>query len=121
MRFIIVLLLYIVSLSAQTHHNQKLLMIFATAKNCQWCHKMQKEVFDDPKVSAILQKEYILVKLVREDGNFPDFIHPQYFPTTYVFDPVTLKIIDSLAGYRTKEKFLKFFYPPVRAETEEDF
>jgi thioredoxin-related protein len=81
---------------------------------------MEEEVFNDPEVMQQLQKEFYIVKINKESGNYPDFIHPKYFPTTYVFDPVTLKIIDSLAGYREKEKFLKFFHETYEIETQED-
>jgi len=97
---------------------KKLLMVFAQMQHCRWCHKMDREIFNDPEVMKKLQNEYIIVKLTKENGNFPSFIQPKYFPTTYVFDPDTLELIDSLAGYRTKEKFLKFFHETYVIETD---
>jgi thioredoxin-related protein len=89
--------------------DKKLLMIFVEMKQCQWCHKMREEIFDNPAVLNRLKERFYVVKISKESGNLPHFVHPKYFPTTYLFSQDGSELIDSLAGYRTKEKFLKFF------------
>ena len=90
-------------------HNNRLLMIMVEKEHCYWCHKMEKEIFSDPRTVAKLRKKFYVVQITVESGNLPQFVHPKYFPTTFVYSPEDLKLIDSLAGYRKKEKFLKFF------------
>ncbi|HHH37391.1 MAG TPA: DUF255 domain-containing protein [Epsilonproteobacteria bacterium] len=87
----------------------KPLMLFVKMEHCQWCEKMQHEIFDNKELVQALRKKYDLVQITAESGNLPDFIKPRYFPTTYLLSPDTLEILDSLPGYRKKEKFLRFF------------
>lgn len=88
---------------------KKLLMIVVEKEQCAWCTKMEKEILSDTKVLAKLNERYYVVKIKIESGNLPSFVHVKYFPTTFVYSPDGTELIDSLIGYRTKEKFLKFF------------
>jgi thioredoxin-related protein len=105
--------------SKPTNEDKKLLMIFVEMQHCQWCHKMREEIFDNPNVLDRLKKKFYVVKISKESGNLPLFVHPKYFPTTYLFSQDGTELIDSLAGYRTKEKFLKFFDTDYLIEDEE--
>ena len=108
-----VLLLLLLSLdmlfATYISDEKKLLMIVVEKQNCPWCHKLDKEVFSNPQVLAKLKKRFFITNITIESGNLPLFVHPKYFPTTFVYTQDGTELIDSLVGYRTKEKFLKFF------------
>ena len=47
---------------------------------CHWCHVMEKESFDDPRIAAILNRDFVNIKVDREerpdvDGLYMDAIH----------------------------------------------
>ena len=106
---LLLLLLLDVFFSSTISDEKKLLMIVVEKQNCPWCHKLNKEVFSNPQALATLKKRFFIAKITLESGNLPLFIHPKYFPTTFVYTQDGRELIDSLVGYRTKEKFLKFF------------
>ena len=91
------------------YHDKKLLMIIVEKEHCSWCNKMKKEIFSDPKTVAKLKKRFYLIHIKEESGNLPLFVHAKYFPSTFVYSLDGTELIDSLIGYHTKGKFLKFF------------
>jgi thioredoxin-related protein len=93
-------------------------MIFAEMERCQWCKKQKKEVFENEKVLNELKKRYIIARIKLESGDFPSFIRPTLFPTTYTFDIETLKEVDEVEGYMRGDKFLKYFINSYDAEME---
>jgi thioredoxin-related protein len=121
MKYLFLVLLFGTCLFADVRSNdKKLVMLFVKLEHCQWCEKMEKEVFEDKETNATLQKEFIIKKVLYGKDSLPSFIKPQHFPTTYVISADGTKVIDSLAGYREKEKFLKFFSGASNLEFEED-
>jgi len=106
MKFFLFLLLLSTSLFAE---DKKLLMLFVKMEHCVWCEKMENEVFADQKVNTALQKQFVIKKLIYGSDTLPSVVKPKHFPTTYVLSLDGTKVIDSLEGYREKEKFLKFF------------
>jgi len=106
MKILIFTLFYIITLSAE---QQKYLMIVVKKENCIWCKKLENEVFKDNSSLSILQKHYYITTITKESGNLPDFINAQYYPTTFVYTLEGNELVDSLVGYRSREKFLKFF------------
>ena len=89
--------------------NQKLLMIVVKKEHCGWCKKLDNEIFADKEAEKLLKKHYYIAKITKESGNLPLFVHDKYYPTTFIYSLDGKTLIDSLVGYRTKEKFLKFF------------
>ncbi len=89
--------------------DKKLLMIVVEKEHCSWCHKLEQEVFSSPQTLAKLKEKFYVVRIIEDSGNLPLFVHTQYYPSTFVYSQDGTDLIDSLTGYRTKEKFLKFF------------
>ena len=93
-------------------------MIIVEKEHCLWCHKMKKEIFSDPEAVAKLEKRFYVVRITEESGNLPLFVQAKYFPTTFVYSQDGTELIDSLIGYQTKEKFLKFFGTDYDTESD---
>ncbi len=121
MKFVFFLLLFGTFLFGNSlPDDKKLVMLFVKLEHCQWCEKLEKEVFDDQEANATLQKEFVIKKVLYGKDSLPSFIKPKHFPTTYVLSLDGTKVIDSLAGYREKEKFLKFFSGASTLEMDDD-
>jgi len=121
MKFVFFILLFGTFLFANAlAEDKKLVMLFVKLEHCSWCKKMEKEVFLDKDVQAILQKQFVIKEVLYGSDGLPDFIKPKHFPTTYVLSIDGSKVVDSLAGYREKEKFLKFFSGTYAYEMEGD-
>ncbi len=97
----------------------KLNMFFVTMPGCHWCEKMEQEIFDNPDMVKKLHREYRIVKLTKGIDPFPAVIQPRYYPTTYVLSEDNTTIVDSLAGYRTPQKFFAFFQDTYTIEMKE--
>ncbi len=78
---------------------------------CGWCSKMDREVFENKKVMAKLQKKFKVLVLNRDfdSEEIPSFLHPRYYPTTYLLNENMTKIIDELPGYMSAYDLLNYF------------
>ncbi len=56
---------------AKTEH--KLLLISIGYSACHWCHVMEHESFEDPEVARIMNKNFVCIKIDREER--PDIDH----------------------------------------------
>ena len=61
----------------------KIIMIDAMRKNCQYCIKMEREVFNDPKMSKWLQKRFIPVKIDIQRQKLPFGKKVSFTPTFF--------------------------------------
>ena len=103
------LLLTLTSLFAQANGGEsKLAMIFVYQDGCGWCEKMEREIFDDPKKMAKIAKHYSFQKLNKTDPALPAFLHPNFFPTTYILSPDRKRVVDELPGYMKPDQFLDY-------------
>lgn len=50
----------------------KLIFIDVYEDNCQWCQKLKREVYPDPAIRALLDRDFYTVKI---DGNSDDRVH----------------------------------------------
>jgi thioredoxin-related protein len=82
--------------------------IFATftSESCNWCAKMEEEVFSDPDFKALLQN-YIPLKINWNDASQGAGLAKQYrvktLPTSLVLDP-SLAVLNRISGYfRTED------------------
>ena len=78
---------------------------------CEWCAKMDKEVFENKKVMAKLKKKFKVLVLNKDfdSEEIPNFLNPRYYPTTYVLNENMTKIIDKLPGYISAYDLLNYF------------
>jgi len=51
---------------------EKLIFIDVYEENCQWCQKLKREVYPDPAIRSLLDRNFYTVKI---DGNSDDRVH----------------------------------------------
>jgi len=118
MRFLVSFFLILqltTTLSAQSA--PKLQLLFVEMKQCPWCHKMNDEIFDNPKIRKQLDTMYTIQKKYRGTDNLPEFVHPRYYPTTYIISPEG-KLLDELPGYMDPARFLDYLSELYELEIE---
>lgn len=92
---------------------KKLVLVYIEMEFCPWCHKMNLETLENKEALKELKKEYLIAKIEKESGDVPLFLHPKYYPTSYILSSDGSKVIDELPGYMPKKRFLsylKFLY-----------
>lgn len=57
----------------QAKHLQKPVLVSIGYSSCHWCHVMAHECFDDPEVAEFMNRNFINIKIDREE--FPDADH----------------------------------------------
>ncbi|KFY75595.1 hypothetical protein V498_09923, partial [Pseudogymnoascus sp. VKM F-4517 (FW-2822)] len=60
----------------------KLLFISIGYSACHWCHVMEKESFENDEVAAILNKDFIPIKIDREERPDIDRIYMNFVQAT---------------------------------------
>ncbi|MBI4227291.1 MAG: thioredoxin domain-containing protein [Candidatus Omnitrophica bacterium] len=58
---------------AAARRDQKLIFLSIGYSTCHWCHVMERESFEDPAVAALLNAQFIAIKVDREER--PDLDH----------------------------------------------
>jgi len=76
---------------------KKIIMIDVMRTDCHYCIKMQKEVFDDPEMSAWLEKRFIPVELNLDFDELPLGLHVFFTPTFFFVDE-NQKIVKKIPG-----------------------
>ena len=87
-------------------------------EHCPWCHKMNEEIFDNPKIRQKLQTMYTIEKKMRGTENLPDFVKPKYYPTTYILSADGKELLDELPGYMNPERFMDYLGELYELETK---
>ena len=52
---------------ALAHEQDKPVLLSIGYSACHWCHVMAKESFSDPEVAALLNEEFVCIKVDREE------------------------------------------------------
>ncbi len=98
----------------------KLKLLYMQMSHCPWCHKMTREVFENPKIATELAKMYTIESRFRGDSDLPSFIQPRFYPTTYILTPDGKKVLDELPGYMEPDRFLDYLTELYELETKKD-
>lgn len=56
----------------------KLVIISIGYSSCHWCHVMEEETFEDPKVAEVMNKDFISVKVDREERPDVDQVYQDF-------------------------------------------
>lgn len=79
------------------------------AEWCSWCHKLDKEVYSDPKFTEYM-KSYILARIDSEDGGQGSRVAEKYdvdsLPTMIVLNSQG-KVLDRITGFMTAPKLIE--------------
>jgi thioredoxin-related protein len=114
-KIIILVAFSILTLNATTWHtledakklqkqNSKIIMLDIGATHCRYCKKMDKNVFDNPKMSKWLNDRFIAVKYDLDNEILPYNINCKMTPTFY-FISKDDKIIKTIPGSWSLEDF----------------
>jgi len=109
MKALLLSLFILLNLSASPLSDEKkLIIVYIEMEHCGWCKKMDRETIDEPRSLAIIEKQYLLAKIKRESGDIPLFLHPKFFPTTYILSSDGSQVLDELPGYMQNGRFLEY-------------
>lgn len=98
---------------------KKLVLFTVESENCSYCKKMEKDVFTVKTVMNKINKQYVRVKIIAGSEPIPSFLTVQYFPTNFVLDPESLKIIDEYPGYMRAKDFIEILDEIYKQESKQ--
>lgn len=90
---------------AQKEH--KNIMVLVEGENCRWCKKMKHRTLTDESVEKRLEK-FVLVKVMREDGNAMAVLPPVEGVPTIFFMKENKAVIEEVIGYFNVEDFISY-------------
>ena len=119
MKKLIILLVVVVSLFAgeinwsedfetavvEAQKSHKDIYTFISSTSCPWCAKFEREVLTDDKVIKALEKEYIVVHLIKEMDDMPSGYSARVIPRHYFAD-ANGKPYYTFAGYYDANDFI---------------
>ncbi len=85
----------------------KPILVYVRSANCHYCDLMQSNVWQDPTAVAAVNRDFVPLKLTREEN--PEAVQAlqiKGFPSTVIF-AADRRYVDRLDGYVEPEKFLK--------------
>jgi len=85
----------------------KNVMVMVEGEHCRWCKKMKGRTLTDDAVEKRL-KNFIVVKVMREDGNAMAKLPPVEGVPTIFFMKEDKAIIEKVVGYFNVEDFISF-------------
>lgn len=84
--------------------NRPLVLDFGT-EHCFWCKKLDATTFLDPRVIAVMNEQFIPLKVdARRDARLTEYLRIQAFPTVVLAGPDG-KILGTLEGYMEAGRF----------------
>ena len=114
-KLLLILCLGLLNLQAITWHSfedaqslqkqsSKTIMLYVTASHCPYCKKMDKNVFQDSKMSKWLDDKFVAVKIDIDFDDIPLNLNPRMTPSFYFVDKDE-KIVKTIPGSWSIEDF----------------
>ena len=94
----------------------KPMLVYFWATWCEFCEKMETEVYPDPRVNKILKEDFVLVAIDLDINKEDAGAFSVWVPPAEKFVTPQGEIIDSVGGYLPEDSFLsvlqqvKMFY-----------
>ncbi len=85
----------------------KNIMVMVEGEHCRWCKKMKGRTLTDDSVEKRLEK-FVVVKVMREDGNAMAKLPPVEGVPTIFFMKEDKAIIEDIIGYYNVEDFTSY-------------
>lgn len=85
---------------------QKPLMVLVTKIGCKWCDVLKQKTLKDPKVTAILNRDFVLYEGVVEEGSVPPSLMTQGTPATWFIKGKT-PMFEPVMGAVERDDFLQ--------------
>ena len=84
--------------------NHKIIMLDVVRSDCQYCIKMQKEVFSNPEMSKWIEDRFILCEINLDFDELPLGLKVHFTPTFFFIDENS-KILKKIPGSWNIEDF----------------
>jgi thioredoxin-related protein len=82
------------------------ILIYCRSESCHYCDLMQREVWQDPTTADIITREFVPLKLTREENKEAvEAMKVKGYPSTVIFS-ADRKYLTRVDGYLPNEKFL---------------
>lgn len=85
----------------------KIIMVMVESEHCRWCKKMKGRTLSDDGVEKRLEK-FVLVKVMRENGNAMAKLPPVKGVPTIFFMKADKSIVEEIIGYFNVEDFTSY-------------
>jgi len=85
----------------------KSIMVLVEGENCRWCKKMKHRTLSDESVEKRLAK-FVVVKVMREDGNAMSVLPPIQGVPTIFFMKENKEVLEEIIGFFNVEDFLSY-------------
>jgi thioredoxin-related protein len=85
----------------------KTIMVMVEGEHCRWCKKMKGRTLSDDAVEKRLEK-FVVVKVMREDGNAMAKLPPVDGVPTIFFMKENKAILEEVIGYFNVEDFTSY-------------
>ncbi len=86
---------------------QKQLLVIVVHQKCPWCRRFVKRTLSKRAILDLLHNKFVTVILDRDldRGSYPEVMASKVTPVTFIVNPSTQKIVDTLRGYQPDSKF----------------
>lgn len=84
----------------------KPLMVLVTKTGCKWCDVLKQKTLNDPKISVMLNRDFVLYEGVVEKGNVPPSLMTGGTPATWFIKGKT-PMFEPIMGAVERDDFLK--------------
>jgi thioredoxin-related protein len=85
----------------------KPMLVYFWATWCEFCKKLEKEVYPNPDVNKMLEEDFVLVAINIDDNTEDAGAFGVWVPPAEKFVTPEGEIIDSVGGYLPEESFLR--------------
>lgn len=82
------------------------LVLVLKSQYCPWCTKLINNVLENPDVKTMIEQNFVLVILDREQDKYPDKFYSRLVPTTFFIDSKKEDEVDMIIGYVRYGEFL---------------
>ena len=83
----------------------KPILVYIRSANCHYCELMQTKVWQDPTTEATVTRDFVPLKLTREENpEAVQVLQVKGFPTTVIFS-ADRRYVDRLDGYVEADRF----------------
>lgn len=77
--------------------------------NCPYCELLKEDVLSDSSIIDFINKNFIPVHVLQNDGTYPQDIYSVLgTPTTFFISPEGKKSFNPIIGYVKKDKYLRY-------------
>lgn len=95
---------YDAALYQRAKESGKLVMVEVMSPNCKYCRYMDEEVFSDEEVADVLNRDFLSVKV---DKNDPVPFKTAMVPSFFFVDPDSGEVVKKVIGAWAKGDFLQ--------------